>query len=84
MGEVKPGAEGGTSMTAAGLTVAVGEADWEGGTGVGYATTEAAAAEDWSLHLFKEVEECSYESNPFPLLRYLQPLTVTYFGFIAT
>ena len=59
MGEVEPGAEGGTRMTAAGLTVAVGEADWEGGTGVGYATTEAATAEDWSLHLLKEVEECS-------------------------
>ena len=52
VGKVKPGAEGGTSMTAAGLTVTVGEADWEGGAGVGYAATEAAATEDWSLHRY--------------------------------
>lgn len=52
MGEVKPRAEGGTGMTAAGLTVTVGEAGWKGGTGIGYATTEAATTEDWSFHTF--------------------------------
>lgn len=41
MGKVKPRAEGGTGMTAAGLTVTVGEAGWKGGTGIGYAATEA-------------------------------------------
>ena len=65
MGEVKPSAEGGTGMTAAGLTVTVGEAGWEGGTGIGYATTEAAATENWIFHSLnrrRKVMECSAAS----------------------
>ena len=73
VGEVKPGAEGGTGMTAAGLTVTVGEAGWEGAAGVGYTAAEAVATEDWSFHSLirrREAMDMSPFQFPFPITNY--------------